>query len=179
MSTEILVKIENAPTDPFWMGHSSVPFRSDFSGDDFDGDDSVTVSRCGVEILVEAGERTIYLDLAEAVTLWSALKPAINELRKVYVEQQRYLSERTAEGFAKRFDALPDDLRKAGKDAAGIAKILDKVAEDPVQKVFWVSNAAVLLDQLRERLHTITLTIAAAKAQAQEASKECKGDDVA
>ena len=173
MSTEILAKIENAPTDPFWMGHSSVPFRSDFSGDDFDGDDSVTVSRCGVEILVEAGERTLYLDLAEAVTLWSALKPAINELRKVYVEQQRYLSERTAEGFAKKFAALPEAIMKASKDAAGIAKILAKVSEDPVKESFWVSNAAVLLDQLRERLHTITLTVVAAKAQS-ECEKEKK-----
>lgn len=160
MSTEILVKIENTPTDPFWLGHSSLPFRSDFSGDGFEDDDGVTVSRGGTEIL------------AEAVTLWSALKPAINELRRVYVEQQRYLSERTAEGFAKRFDALPDDLRTAGKDAAGIAKILDKVAEDPVKKAFWVSNAAVLLDQLRERLHTITLTVAAAKAQSERGERK-------
>lgn len=167
MSTEIFARVENVPTDPFWLGHSSLPFRSEFSGDGFEGDDSVTVSRCGVEILVEAGERTIYLDLAEAVTLWSALKPAINELRKVYVEQQRYLSERTAEGFAKRFDALPDDLRKASKEAAGIAKILAKVSEDPVKESFWVCNAAALLEQLRDRLHTITLTVAAAKAQAE------------
>lgn len=171
MSTEILAEIENVPTDPFWMGHSSVPFRSDFSGDDFDGDDSVTVSRCGVEILVEAGERTIYLDLAEAVTLWSALKPAINELRKVYVEQQRYLSERTAEGFDKKFAALPEDIMKASKEAAGIAKILAKVSEDPVKESFWVCNAAALLEQLRDRLHTITLTVAAAKAQAQSEEK--------
>lgn len=173
MSTEILVKIENTPTDPFWLGHSSLPFRSDFSGDGFEGDDGVTVSRCGTEILVEAGERTLYLDLAEAVTLWSALKPAINELRKVYVEQQRYLSERTAEGFAKKFAALPEDIMKASKDAAGIAKILAKVSEDPVKESFWVSNAAVLLDQLRERLHTITLTVVAAKAQS-ECEKEKK-----
>lgn len=167
MSTEILAKIENAPTDPFWMGHSSVPFRSDFSGDDFDGDDSVTVSRCGVEILVEAGERTIYLDLAEAVTLWSALKPAINELRKVYVEQQRYLSERTEEGFAKKIEALPENLRKAGKDAAAISRILEKVSADPVKEAFWVSNAAVLLDQLRESLHVIQLTVSMAQAKAR------------
>ena len=173
MSTEILVKIGNVPSDPFWLGHSSLPFRSEFAGDGFEGDDGVTVSRCGTEILVEAGERTIYLDLAEAVTLWSALKPAINELRKVYVEQQRYLSERTAEGFAKKFAALPEDIMKASKDAAGIAKILAKVSEDPVKESFWVSNAAVLLDQLRERLHTITLTVVAAKAQS-ECEKEKK-----
>ena len=173
MSTEILAKIENAPTDPFWMGHSSVPFRSDFSGDDSDGDDSVTVSRCGVEILVEAGERTLYLDLAEAVTLWSALKPAINELRKVYQEQNRYLSERTAEGFAKKFAELPENILKASKEAAGIAKILAKVSEDPVKESFWVCNAAALLDQLRESLHVIHLTISAAKAQS-ECEKEKK-----
>lgn len=167
MSTEIFARVENVPTDPFWLGHSSLPFRSEFSGDGFEGDDGVTVSRCGTEILVEAGERTLYLDLSEAVTLWDALKPAINELRKVCQEQQRFLSERTAEGFARKFDALPDDLRKAGKDAAGIAKILEKVAEDPVKESFWVSNAALLLDQLRESLHVIHLTISAAKAQAE------------
>lgn len=171
MSTEIFARVENVPTDPFWLGHSSLPFRSEFSGNGFEGDDDVTVSRCGVEILVEAGERTLYLDFAEAVTLWSAMKPAINELRKVLVEQQRYLSERTAEGFAKKFDALPDDLRKAGKDAAGIAKILDKVAEDPVQKAFWVCNAAALLEQLRESLHVIRLTVAAAQAKAKSEEK--------
>lgn len=173
MSTEIFARVENVPTDPFWLGHSSLPFRSEFSGDGFEGDDGVTVSRCGTEILVEAGERTLYLDLAEAVTLWSALKPAINELRKVCIEQQRYLSERTAEGFAKKFSALPEDIMKASKDAAGIAKILAKVSEDPVKESFWVSNAAVLLDQLRERLHTITLTVVAAKAQS-ECEKEKK-----
>lgn len=173
MSTEIFARVENVPTDPFWLGHSSLPFRSDFSGDGFDGDDDVTVSRCGTEILVEAGERTLYLDIAEATTVWSGLKPAINELRKVYQEQNRYLSERTAEGFAKKFAALPEDIMKASKDAAGIAKILAKVSEDPVKESFWVSNAAVLLDQLRERLHTITLTVVAAKAQS-ECEKEKK-----
>lgn len=174
MSNEILAEIENAPADPFWLGHSSLPFRSEFSGDGFEGDDDVTVSRCGVEILVEAGERTIYLDLAEAVTLRSALKPAINELRKVYVEQQRYLSERTSEGFAKKFAALPEDIMKASKEAAGIAKILAKVSEDPVKESFWVCNAAALLEQLRERLHVLTLTISAAKAQSQCEKGESK-----
>lgn len=168
MSDEILAEIENVPTDPFWMGHSSVPFRSDFSGDGFEYDDGVTVSRCGTEILVEVGERTIYLDLAEAMTTWGALKAAINELRKVYQEQQRYLSERTAEGFAKKFASLPEDLRKASKEAAGIARILEKVSADPVKESFWVGNAAVLLDQLRDSLRVITLTVAAAKAQSEE-----------
>ena len=143
MSNEILAEIENTPADPFWMGHSSVPFRSDFSGDGFEYGDDVTVSRCGTEILVEVGERTIYLDLAEAMTTWGALKAAINELRKVYQEQQRYLSERTAEGFAKKFAALPEDLMKASKDAA------------------------ILLDQLRESLHVIRLTVAADQAKAK------------
>ena len=167
MSTEIFARVENVPTDPFWLGHSSLPFRSEFSGDGFEGDDGVTVSRCGTEILVEAGERTLYLDLSEAVTLWDALKPAINELRKVYIEQQRYLSERTAEGFAKKFAELPENILKASKEAAGIAKILAKVSEDPVKESFWVCNAAALLDQLRESLHVIHLTISAAKAQAE------------
>ena len=171
MSTEILVKIENTPTDPFWLGHASLPFRSDFSGDGFDGDDDVTVSRCGTEILVEAGERTLYLDIAEATTVLSGLKPAINELRKVYQEQQRYLSERTSEGFAKKFAELPENILKASKEAAGIAKILAKVSEDPVKESFWVCNAAALLDQLRESLHVIHLTISAAKAQAQSEEK--------
>lgn len=168
MSHEILAEIENTPSDPFWTGHSSVPFRSDFSGDGFEYDDGVTVSRCGTEILVEVGERTIYLDLAEAITTWGALKAAINELRKVYLEQQRYLSERTSEGFAKKFAALPEDIMKASKEAAGIAKILAKVSEDPVKESFWVCNAAALLEQLRESLHVIRLTVSAAKAQSEE-----------
>ena len=171
MSTEIFARVENVPTDPFWLGHSSLPFRSEFSGNGFEGDDDVTVSRCGVEILVEAGERTLYLDLAEAVTLWSAMKPAINELRKVLVEQQRYLSERTAEGFAKKFAALPEDIMKASKEAAGIAKILAKVSEDPVKESFWVCNAAALLELLRESLHVIRLTVAAAQAKAKSEEK--------
>lgn len=179
MSNEILAEIENTPSDPFWTGHSSVPFRSDFSGDGFEYDDGVTVSRCGTEILVEVGERTIYLDLAEAMTTWGALKAAINELRKVHQEQQRYLSERTSEGFAKKFAALPEDIMKASKEAAGITKILAKVSEDPVKESFWVCNAIVLLDQLRESLHVIHLTVSAAKAQAQVVSKKEKGDDVA
>lgn len=167
MNDDFVAEIENDPADPFWLGHSSLPFRSDFSGDGFDGDDDVTVSRCGTEILVEAGERTLYLDIAEATTVWSGLKPAINELRKIYIEQQRYLSERTAEGFAKKFAELPENILKASKEAAGIAKILAKVSEDPVKESFWVCNAAALLDQLRESLHVIHLTISAAKAQAE------------
>lgn len=167
MSTEILVKIENTPTDPFWWGHSSLPFRSDFSGDGFEGDDDVTVSRWGVEILVEAGERTLYLDLTEAITVWSCLKTAINEVRKLYQEQNRYLSERTEEGFAKKIEALPEEIRKAGKDAAGIARILEKVSADPVKEAFWVGNAATLLDQLRDSLQVIQLTVAAAQAKAR------------
>lgn len=167
MNDDFVAEIENDPADPFWLGHSSLPFRSDFSGDGFDGDDDVTVSRCGTEILVEAGERTLYLDIAEATTVWSGLKPAINELRKVYQEQNRYLSERTSEGFAKKFAELPENILKASKEAAGIAKILAKVSEDPVKESFWVCNAAALLDQLRESLHVIHLTISAAKAQAE------------
>lgn len=169
--TDFVAEIENVPSDPFWMGHSSVPFRSDFSGDGFEYGDDVTVSRCGTEILVEVGERTIYLDLAEAMTTWGALKAAINELRKVYQEQQRYLSERTAEGFAKKFAALPEDIMKASKEAAGIAKILAKVSEDPVKESFWVCNAAALLEQLRESLHVIHLTVAAAQAKAKSEEK--------
>lgn len=174
MNDDFVAEIENDPADPFWLGHSSLPFRSDFSGDGFDGDDDVTVSRCGTEILVEAGERTLYLDIAEATTVWSGLKPAINELRKVYQEQNRYLSERTSEGFAKKFAALPEDIMKASKEAAGIAKILAKVSEDPVKESFWVCNAAALLEQLRERLHVLTLTISAAKAQSQCEKGESK-----
>lgn len=167
MNDDFVAEIENDPADPFWLGHSSLPFRSDFSGDGFDGDDDVTVSRCGTEILVEAGERTLYLDIAEATTVWSGLKPAINELRKVYQEQNHYLSERTSEGFAKKFADLPENILKASKEAAGIAKILAKVSEDPVKESFWVCNATALLDQLRESLHVIHLTISAAKAQAE------------
>ena len=167
MNDDFVAEIENDPADPFWLGHSSLPFRSDFSGDGFDGDDDVTVSRCGTEILVEAGERTLYLDIAEATTVWSGLKPAINELRKVYQEQNHYLSERTSEGFAKKFAELPENILKASKEAAGIAKILAKVSEDPVKESFWVCNATALLDQLRESLHVIHLTISAAKAQAE------------
>lgn len=172
MSNEILAEIENTPADPFWMGHSSVPFRSDFSGDGFEYGDDVTVSRCGTEILVEAGERTLYLDLAEAITVWSCLKTAINEVRKVYQEQNRYLSERTEEGFAKKIEALPEELRKAGKDAAGIARILEKVSADPVKESFWVSNAAVLLDQLRDSLQVIRLTVSMAQAKARSEKGE-------
>ena len=167
MSTEIFAMVENVPTDPFWLSHSSLPFRSDFSGDGFEGDDGVTVSRWGTEILVEAGERTLYLDLAEAITVWPCLKSAINEVRKIYQEQNRYLSERTEEGFVKKIEALPENILEASKEAAGIAKILAKVSEDPVKESFWVCNAAALLDQLRESLHVIHLTISAAKAQAE------------
>lgn len=164
---DFVAEIENDPSDPFWLGHSSLPFRSDFSGDGFEGDDDVTVSRCGVEILVEAGERTLYLDLTEAITAWSGLKSAINEVRKVYQEQNRYMSERTEEGFAKKIEALPEEIRKAGKDAAGIARILEKVSADPVKEAFWVGNAATLLDQLRDSLQVIQLTVAAAQAKAR------------
>ena len=167
MNDDFVAEIENDPADPFWLGHSSLPFRSDFTGDGFEGDEGVTVSRCGTEILVEDCEVTLYLDLAEAITVWSSLKSALNEVRKVYQEQNRYLSERTEEGFAKKIEALPENLRKAGKEAAAISKILEKVSADPVKEAFWVSNAAVLLDQLRESLHVIHLTVNMAQAKAR------------
>lgn len=162
------VKIENTPLDPFWAIHSSLPFSNRFSRDDLEDVDGVVVFRNGVEITVGAGERMIYLDLMQAVEVWSALKEAVDELRKVYIEQQRYLSERSSLVIDKQIEALPDALRKAGKDAAGIARILEKVSADPVKESFWVCNAIVLLDQLRESLHTIHLTISAAKAQSEE-----------
>ena len=174
MNDDFVAEIENDPDDPFWLGHSSLPFRSDFTGDGFEGDEGVTVSRCGTEILVEACEVTLYLDLAEAITVWSSLKSALNEVRKVYQEQNRYLSERTEEGFAKKIEALPEDVRKAGKDAAGIARILEKVSADPVKEAFWVGNAATLLDQLRDSLQIIQLPVAAAQAKARHEKGEAK-----
>lgn len=161
------VKIENTPMDPFWAIHSSLPFTNRFSRDDLEDVDGVSVFRNGTEIGVEAGERTIYLDLMQAAEVWSALRDAVDELRKVCIEQQRYLSERSSLVIDKQIEALPDALRKAGKDAAGIARILEKVSADPVKESFWVGNAAILLDQLRESLHVITLTVAAAKAQSE------------
>lgn len=174
MNDDFVAEIENDPADPFWLGHSSLPFRSDFSGDGFEGDEGVTVSRCGTEILVEDCEVTLYLDLAEAITVWSSLKSALNEVRKVYQEQNRYLSERTEEGFAKKIEALPEEVRKAGKDAAGIARILEKVSADPVKEAFWIGNAATLLDQLRDSLQIIQLTVAAAQAKARHEKGEAK-----
>ena len=153
--------------DPFWAIHSSLPFTNRFSRDDLEDVDGVSVFRNGTEIGVEAGERTIYLDLMQAAEVWSALRDAVDELRKVCIEQQRYLSERSSLVIDKQIEALPDALRKAGKDAAGIARILEKVSADPVKESFWVGNAAILLDQLRESLHVITLTVAAAKAQSE------------
>ena len=165
------VKIENTPLDPFWAIHSSLPFTNRFSRHDLEGVDGVVVFRNGVEITVGAGERTIYLDLMQAAEVWSALKDAVDELRKVCIEQQRYLSERSSLVIDKQIEALPDALRKAGKDAAGIARILEKVSADPVKESFWVGNAAILLDQLRDSLHVITLTVAAAQAKAKSEEK--------
>lgn len=165
--TDFVAEIENVPSDPFWTSFSSIPFYRDFVGHGGDDNDELAVYRKGTELVVEDGSCLICLDLPDVVTLWSALKDAANELRKVYQEQNRYMSERTAEGFAKKFAALPEDIVKASKEAAGIAKILAKVSEDPVKESFWVCNAIVLLDQLRESLHAIHLTVSAAKAQSE------------
>lgn len=179
MASDFQVTIENEHFDPFWTSFSSIPFYRDFVGHGGEDNDELAVYRRGTVIGVEDGSCVICLDLPDVVTLWSALKDAANELRKVYQEQNRYLSERTAEGFAKKFASLPEDLRKASKEAAGIARILERVSADPVKEDFWIRNAAVLLDQLKESLHVITLTVSAAKAQAQVVSKKEKGDEVA
>ena len=165
------IEIENDHYDPFWTSFSSIPFYRDFAGHGGDDNDELAVYRRGTVIVVDDGDCLICLDLLDAVTVWNALKDAVDELRKVHQEQNRYLSERSSLVIDKQIEALPDAIRKAGKEAAGIAKILEKVSADPVKESFWVCNAAVLLDQLRESLHVVALTVSAAKAKAQSEEK--------
>ena len=174
-----VAEIANSPDDPFWLDCTDIPFCREFLNDPDDDDDDRFVFRRGIEIEVVYGEDRITLDLPEAFSVFSALKRAIEDLRKIHQQQNRYLTELSEANFKKTVDTLHDDFMKASNDADQIAKILQKLSEEPLKDPFWVRNAGVLMEQLRSSYRQIELIVALADARKrrEEAKKAQEGND--
>lgn len=125
------VSILNHWTDPFWREFTKIPFQNTFlDGDEENETESIHVARVGCEICVNIyGAGAQYLGYFDANSLAIALSRAVEDVRKVEVEQAHYFREKSDEILKQRYANLPQALMKLDDFTQSVAEDVKKLQQ--------------------------------------------------